>query len=94
MSNGAKARRDTLKFFLSAWNNGTRSMQPGVRCPALQQFGSQSQLERFIKRILQRLPCLARNFAKQQRYVLIDMNREVGYTASSGSRSFSGPLVH
>jgi hypothetical protein len=54
-------------------------MQPAVRCPALPQFGSQSELERFIKQILQRLPCLARNFAKQQRCVVIDINCEVGY---------------
>src|SRR5271157_584222 len=67
-------------------------MQSAVRCPALPQFGSQSQLERFIKRILQRLPCLARNFAKQQRYVLIDMNREVGYTASSEFLRTLSPL--
>jgi len=31
------------------------------------------------KQILQRLPCLARNFAKQQRCVVIDINCEVGY---------------
>ena len=104
MSNGAKARRDTLarpnggnggSYGLSpkrdrpwdrpytlksfAWTNGTRSMQSAVRCSALPQFGSQSELERFIKQILQRLPCLARNFAKQQRCVVIDINCEVGY---------------
>src|SRR5271157_4681113 len=67
----------TLKSF--AWTNGTRSMQSAVRCSALPQFGSQSELERFIKQILQRLPCLARNFAKQQRCVVIDINCEVGY---------------
>jgi hypothetical protein len=54
-------------------------MQSAVRCSALPQFGSQSELERFIKQILQRLPCLARNFAKQQRCVVIDINCEVGY---------------
>src|SRR5271167_3968687 len=104
MSNGAKARRDTLarsnggnggSYGLSPkrdrpgdrpytlksfpWTNGTRSKQTAVRCSALPQFGSQSELERFIKQILQRLACLARNFAKQQRCVVIDINCEVGY---------------
>src|SRR5271165_1877633 len=74
----------------------TRSMQPAVRCPALPQFGSQSELECFIKRILQRLPCLARDFAKQQRCVLIDTNREVGYIGfiRFASSAQSSPRVH
>jgi hypothetical protein len=82
----------TLKSFRV--DQRTRSMQPAVRYPALPQFGSQSKLERFIKQILQRLPCLARNFARQQRCVLIDMDREVGYIGFIRFAKFSGPLVH